>query len=259
MNKTLTVLLGSIFSISCLAATPSFTEESFCSDRTSKSFIKELAADDANLLSFRNHGGLLNGGVCWWHSRFQRNALYLTIFKPELQKPSIEEAKVIIKKIRHAKNVVTIPGYANFKDFSIDFANQIQRELEKWQKGDGIIRFAWIDGLRGKSRVEAEKLKSIMDKMFDEIDKDNLIEYNKLQIAGIDSHAWLVVGMEKLDDGYNLKILDSNFNNELQTYRYRIGDRDFNYHGYFKFVPYLEKTRELHKIERTIKKYCESK
>jgi hypothetical protein len=47
MNKAVIAIIGSIFSISCLATSPSFTEETYCSDRNSKSFIKELATDEA--------------------------------------------------------------------------------------------------------------------------------------------------------------------------------------------------------------------
>ncbi|MGZ3790131.1 MAG: hypothetical protein ACXVLQ_16480 [Bacteriovorax sp.] len=237
---------------------PSFSEERFCQDRKDESFVKDLTMDGSNLMSFTNRGGIANGGVCWWHSRFQRNALYLTIYKPELSKPSKEEARELVKQIRNAKNVVVIPGYRNFSEFSYENRDLIQKELEKWQKGDGVIRFAWVDGLEGSAKVTSQKMKELMDQIYEEVEIKKNIAFNKLQIPGIESHAWLVVHMEKVLGGYNLEIIDSNVASETEIYRYREGDTSINYHGYFHFTPYLERTKEMEKINEVIAKYCSS-
>lgn len=256
MKVTFFVLLALAHSFQALAQNPSYTEESFCSDRKDEKFVKDLTMDSSNLMSFWNHGGLANSGVCWWHSRFQRNALYLTIYKPNLPRPSDSEARELVKQIRDAKDIVVIPGFKNFSEFTRVHEAQIQRELEKWQKGDGVIRFAWVKGLSGKPSVEAEKLKATMDEMYEYVEVNKNIAYNKLQIPGIDAHAWLVVHMEKVDGGYNLEVLDSNFPSETEIYRYREGDTSFNYHGAFKFTPYLERTHEMDKIKSVIAKRC---
>ena len=256
MFKTLGLIAFSLISASSMAARPSTNEAKFCQDRSTQEFAKELTRNSSNLMAFRNHGGLANGGVCWWHSRFQRNALYLTIFKPELAKPTEDEARDIIKQIRAAKNIVTIPGYSNFREFTYDFEALVQRELEKWQKGDGFIRMAWTKGLAGKSEVEADKLKANMDAIYEEVELKKNIAYNKLQIPGIDAHAWLVVKMIKRENGYDLTVLDSNFPNMTETYNYREGDTYLNYHGIFKFVPYLERTNEMEQINNVINKFC---
>lgn len=250
------LLLCLLFCSSLQAVTPSFNQESFCSDRQDESFLKTLIEDESSQMVLRNQGGIFNGGVCWWHSRFQRNAIYLTIFRPDQPRPTKREALEIIRKIRFAHEVIEIPGFINFREFALEYAYDIQLELEKWQKFEGFFKFAWIEGLRGKSKVKAQKLKKLMDKIYDEVENDNSIAYNKLQIPGITAHAWLVVNMEKLEDGYILKILDSNFPNEIQSYRYHIGDTQFNYHGYFRFVPYLAKQRELKKLKRIISTFC---
>ena len=139
MKTTLLSIVMLAFSSVALGQAPSYSDESFCRDRQDRDFVKDLTMDSSNLMTMRNHGGILNSGVCWWHSRFQRNALYLTIYKPALDKPDQNEVVRIIKKIRAAREVVTIPGYRNFAEFSYDNEALIQRELEKWQKGDGII------------------------------------------------------------------------------------------------------------------------
>ena len=61
------------------------------------------SSETTNLMSFKNQGGLFNGGVCWWHSRFQRNIFYLSIFRPDLNKPlkseTIDGFLVLLKDI----------------------------------------------------------------------------------------------------------------------------------------------------------------
>lgn len=257
MKATLLALIALSCSFQALAQGPSLSEESFCADRKDVSFVKDLTMSSSNLMPFTNHGGIANGGVCWWHSRFQRNALYLTIYKPKLDKPTQDEARELIKKIRAATDVVIIPGYRNFSEFANDNQALIQRELEKWQKGDGIIRFAWVKGLSGESEVAPDKMKELMDQIYEEVEVNKNIAYNKLQIPGIDSHAWLVVHMEKVSGGYNLEILDSNVASTTEIYRYREGDTSINYHGYFHFTPYLEQTKEMSKIKTAILKKCD--
>lgn len=243
-------------SFQAFAQAPSMDRESFCRDREDKNFVKDLTLDSKNLMGLTNQGGIGGGGVCWWHSRFQRNALYLTMFKPNLPRPSTEEAKDLIKQIREANNVVIIPGYSNFNQFSFDFRNLIQRELNKWQKGDGVLRFAWMKGLAGEAVTESEKLKQLMDQIYEEVEVKNNIAYNKLQIPGIVAHAWLVVKMEKVSNGYNLEVLDSNFPSQTETYRYHEGDTSLTYQGYYKFSPYLEQTKEMDKVNKTIADFC---
>ncbi|MDD4975831.1 MAG: hypothetical protein PHY93_15850 [Bacteriovorax sp.] len=257
MKVTFLALAALACSFQVLAQTPSLSEESFCADRVDKNFIKDLTMDSSNLMPFRNHGGIANGGVCWWHSRFQRNALYLTIYKPELARPTQDEARELIKKIRSATEVVVIPGYSNFSEFADNNKALIQRELEKWQKGDGILRFAWVKGLSGAAEVTPDKMKGLMDQIYEEVEVNKNIAYNKLQIPGIVAHAWLVVHMEKVSGGYNLEIIDSNFARTTEIYRYHEGDTSINYHGYFHFTPYLEQTNEMKKINKTILKKCD--
>ncbi len=43
-----------------------------------------------NRLVFDGSGGIRNGGLCWWHSRLTRSATYLTVYQPDLPKPTEE-------------------------------------------------------------------------------------------------------------------------------------------------------------------------
>lgn len=238
------------------ALTPSQSVEQFCADRTSVSFSKNLTKNSNNLMAFQNHGGLANGGVCWWHSRFQRNALYLTIFKPAEARPTKPEAEKLIDQIRSGKEIVEINGFRNFYEFSSVHAREIQRELEKWQKGDGIVKFNWAIGLSGDNVVSAENMKEKMDELFQYVEVEGNIAYQKLQIKGITAHAWLVVNMKETSKGYDLEVLDSNFPSRTSIYSYKEGQTSFNHYAYGQFTPYLERKNELEKVNMTILKKC---
>jgi len=257
MKLTFLALSVIIFSFQAIAQSPSMSEQRFCADRLDKNFVKKLAMDSDNLMPFTSKGGFGNQGVCWWHARFVRNALYLTIFKPRLPRPTEEEAVQLVKKIRAATEVVVIPGYRNFSDFSSDNEEIIQKELNKWQRGDSFLRFAWIDGLSGSSSVTPLKMKELMDQIYQEVEVNKNIGFNKLQIKGIAAHSWLVVNMKKVPGGYELGVVDSYISGEYETYYYREGETEISHkHGSFSFTPYLERSDELLNIYNTISDKC---
>lgn len=247
-----------LISFSVSAFVPSQSKEEFCADRKDKSFVKSLAQHSGNLMSFRNHGGIVNGGVCWWHSRFQRNALYLTYYNPSLPKPDRKTAIALIRDIRNQDGLTEIPGFNNFEEFSIAFEKEIQDELERWQRFESL-RFTWIRGLRGASSVSAEWLKELMDNLYEEVVTNNNIAFQKLQMKGVTAHAWLVVNMAKSADGYELEVVDSNFPNQTTHYQYRIGDNHLQYPYIGQFVPYLENVNEMNWINETIQEECTPK
>jgi hypothetical protein len=241
--------------------TPSQTMQQFCSDRNSPDFVKDLTNNPRNLMGFENSGGIANGGVCWWHSRFQRNALYLTIFHPEEYRPTQSRVLKIIKKIRSGDEVVEIPGFSNFNDFSATYKHEIQKELNKWQKNDGVTKFNWVVGLSGESVSTPKKMKEMMDELYQYVEVEGNIAYQKLQIKGIIAHAWLVVKMKPYykdgyRDGYDLKIIESNYPSITMTYQYREGQTSFIYSHFGSFTPYLERKSELSKMKGVIAKRC---
>jgi hypothetical protein len=251
MNTLLTLLM--LFSVSQAFA----NKEQFCADRTQPKFVKELTLDASNLMSFKNHGGILNGGVCWWHSRFQRAALYLTHYNPSAPKPDQATARQIIRTLRNANDVVEISGFNNFLEFSTQFEKEIQTELEAWQRFESL-RFTWIRGLRGSIRVSAEWMQELMDNLFEETEVSGNISFQKLQMKGLTAHAWLVVNMKKFDNGYDLEVIDSNYQNMTKFYQYRRGDTHLLYKEKSPFTPYLEHTFEMERINSAIKEACQS-
>jgi hypothetical protein len=205
-------------------------------------------------LSFSNQGGLFGGGVCWWHSRFTRNAAYIVRFRPDLTAPSETEAKRIIKDIRSAKKIIEVPGFANLYDFSRSYDDLILKELEAWQRKDGFVNQQWVAGLSGSSTNKPEALAEKMDELFVRVQSGEVV-YQKLQMPGVVAHAWLVVGMTQIEDGYRLLVLDSNTYSP-DTYTFRKGMTYLNYHGFSHFVPYTGKTKEEAKLKRIVAKDC---
>ncbi len=218
--------------------------------------IQDFSLDPQNLMAFKNDGGLFNGGVCWWHSRFQRNIFYLSIFKPNLPKLSSDKIKILINKIRLGNEVVIIPGHESFYDFSNENHQLIQNELSKWQIYDGVFLGKWIDGLRGSSFISSEELVKKMEQLFVYVHIMKKIAYEKLQIKGITSHAWLITNIKRNKNGFNIGYLDSNYPNACLNYTYQIGDTSFFLKNYGNFVPYLEFTREESKLSSVAKAFC---
>lgn len=239
-----------------MAATLPSTKGEFCARFADLSVMQDYSNDTVNLMAFKNQGGLFNGGVCWWHSRFQRNILYLGLFRPDLPRPKTSEVKALIKEIRSGEKMVTIPGFNNFSEFSEAYQKEILAELESWQLYDGVVLGSWIDGLKGDTKVKPEVLKSMMDKVYSYVEVDKKIAYQKLQIKGITSHAWLITDMKKADNGYEIGLLDSNNPRQCESYSYKFGEDSFFEKGYGNFVPYLEFTREEQRLTSVARTYC---
>jgi hypothetical protein len=247
-------ILTFIISTSVFALPTSKNE--FCTRLQNKSTIKEQSLNVDNLVAFKNDGGLFDGGVCWWHSRFQRNTLYLVKINPNGNKPTLSEAKELIKRIRSSNEVLTLNGFSSFNEFTKSYQKEIQKELNAWQLYDGIVLGGWIDGIKGDTKIPASELQNKMDELFSYVEVQKKIAYQKLQIKGITSHAWLVTDIKATGSGYDVGFIDSNDPMRLNLYRYKFGDESFNISGYGNFVPYLEFKREEDKLNQVAQNFC---
>ena len=245
-----------IFSTTVLATRLPTSKAEFCERYQDDTRLLSYATDFLNLTTNKNKGGIFKNGVCWWHSRFQRNIFYLTIFRPDLEKPSHSEAIKLIKKIRAGKSIVTIPGFSHNIFFAEAYKDEIQKELNTWQLYDGILLSKWVSGLTGKTKVKASALEKIMKKLYQYVEVDKKIAYQKLQIKGWDSHAWLVIAMTPTSDGYDIGYIDSNRPFESLNYSYKFGDTSLIHRTFGNFVPYLEYTREESRISSIGKTFC---
>jgi hypothetical protein len=222
-------------------------------------YVRALAADppgglpNPNLLAFTNGGGLLGKGVCWWHSRFTRAALYLAYFEPDSPRPARREVRDIIATLMDARGVVAIPGYASLREFSEANRGEIQKLLERRQLQDGVLRFAWVDGLTGSPSVESRRLEDLMDRIHAETLEG--LAYVKLQIRGLDAHSLVFTEMEPLrGGGYRCSYLDSNWPGE-RIWEYRAGLDPVSAATGIPGVPYLQRTRELRRMKLIIERF----
>ena len=233
----------------------SFSKAEYCQNIKNPFYFQTIASERDNRLSFINEGGAFDIGVCWWHSRFSRSALYLTIFRPELPRPNERKAKELIRQIKERKQIVMIPGYHSLYDFSDDWQQLIQNSLESWQISNTLI-FKWIAGLTGITENTPENMKERMDQLYQLVRRGEVV-YQKLQLPGISAHAWLVIGMQPIAEGYKLSVVDSNYSS-VKTLYYINGDVGIYhapYGGYF--VPYVEEQSELEKIKKVSQKFCQ--
>jgi hypothetical protein len=243
----------------------------FCQQRTAEALPTTLASlmkDPAMRLAFENEGGLFDGGVCWWHSRFQRAVWYLADFAPERPAPTRKQASVLIRKLISRRHVVVIPGYSDFRSFSRDFQPEIQKALNRWQIRDAVINQAYLRGLAGKTQFhEPKRLQARMDKIFRRYTRAKAkgdVLWLMLQMHGIDSHASLLQSMEALPGGgYRLSLVDSNFPDELVPYTYQPGDLELSpqvtlLFGY-ESSPYVGFSRDLNRIHRALVRACPAK
>jgi hypothetical protein len=235
-------------------AKPSYSKREFCTRARDYGNFQSLILDAENRLSFVNAGGLGGKGVCWWHSHLTQRQIYLTVFRPELPKPSKEQVRDIFDGYFRTDRVVEIPGYANFYDFSNDWREFLQKKLNEWQILDALT-FGWVDGLTGGTHIAPKRFKADMDALFAEVSGKKRIIWQKLQFPGIASHAWLVVGMAKEANGYALSVVDSNYG-YVRTHHYREGDDSLHVEGYPAFAPYTEFLGDFDRFRRAHIIYC---
>jgi hypothetical protein len=241
------------------------SKRAFC--RRNEFDIAQLAVDGDHSISFPNPGGVFGGGVCWWHSRLQRSALYLANFRPELPKPSVEEAKRLISQLTSMNRVVEIPGYSNLLMFSMDFSKEMTAELSKWQITDGLKVEPIVNGLSGDTEEPTQRLQNRIENINDRLLRKKAVLWAKLQMPGIAAHAWLITNIEPIREpsltnpfkiaGYRLTVLDSNEPTMAFTRDFRYGDTKMTT-VYFNdgFVPYVDYDSDLAKIEDSLRAYC---
>ena len=250
MNKTLLFLTISLLSLNLFAS-------DFCT--RNQSDFKTLLSAESSRIAFRNNGGLLGGGVCWWHNRLQRSSAYLVQFRPESNRPTAPELSLILNSLRSMNKTVIIGGYSDFQTFSHDYKNDIQAMLESWQKADGFFNFAWMRGISGRSELEPKAMRAQMDKVYDFYKSTQTPLWIMAQIKGITSHSLLITHMVQTGSGYSLNVIDSNHPLETITIDYHDGDRNLQADGEdYTFVPYVGFQNDFVKISAALKTTCSS-
>lgn len=218
--------------------------------------IQALFCQTENRLGFDNQGGLFgfNTGLCWWISKFHRNAIYKTYYKENEPKPSPKEVKEIFNAIVRNKGPVKIPGYKNLNEFTSDpyVKFLLIKKMQHYMEYETFLKFEWIKGLKGskgkinqdinngqgtsvtyeqifnyrnkdehskKGKKIIEKQRMEVSKVFEAVNKEDELSYIMLQYPGAPAHAAIVFDAKKEMDKngeeiYILKVQDSNYQNE---------------------------------------------
>lgn len=224
--------------------------------RVSEGVIPYLESSESRI-SFKNRGGLFNGGVCWWHSRLQRSSAYLADFKPDLPKPTQTQVEQIIRQLKSMSKIVVIPGFADFASFTKAYEAEVQNVLEIWQREDGFFNQQWIRGISGKYELPPEEMKVRMDTLHDQFLKSPHPVWVMAQIKGIESHSFLILSMNPVANGYELEVIDSNVPSQRKMFTYQLGDRFLQHpKDKYSFVPYLGFQKDFELIEASVEKQC---
>lgn len=237
---------------------PSLFADDFCA-RT-QTDIKENLSQKSSRIAFKNGGGLINGGVCWWHNRLQRSSAYLVQFRPEENKPTTPELLKIYSSLRLMNQVVIIPGYSDFESFSTDHKAGLQDLLNDWQKRDGFFNFEWMRGISGRSSLPAGDMKLRMDDVYKHYKNSPSPLWIMAQIKGLTSHSLLVLTMTYRESGYDMTVIDSNHPQDLVNIEYYHGDTFLHAKGEkYNFVPYAGFQNDFKNIQAALKKTCGDK
>lgn len=243
-----------------LLASSSGFAASLCQTKWSD-FQTKLASVD-NRLAFVNQPGPMKIGMCWWHSRMQRNANFLLEFRPLTQASGANDAWQIIKNLSRTDVVQVVPGYSNLAAFSMRYASEMNESMGQWQMSDSFLKFGWASGL-GSGEADAGTLSQEMDALYEDVMIKRNVTYQMLKMPGFEAHAWLVLNMKKLagNQGYQLTVLDSNSRN-LQTYTYTRDMTKFTYRidGWpqsgMDFVPHTQRDADFSDYQSALNQAC---
>lgn len=248
------LILLSLFISSTLFA----QSRTFC--ERNRSDILSLMEETSARIAFRNTGGIGNGGVCWWHSRLQRSSFFLARYAPAAAKPDRKKVAEILSGLRNMEKVITIPGYENFQTFSRAHSTEIQKLLNDWQVFDGLYNFQWIRGISGRAALPPKEMEERMNAVYESFRQSPAAMWVMAQMEGITSHSFLIHHMEKVNGGYDLRMIDSNHPLELVNVRYTSGDQFLKTDkGSRPFVPYVGFQEDFRKITKGLVGHCRNK
>lgn len=231
------------------------SRQQFCSQKLQPGYFNQLAYEPQHHMAFGNTGGIHNKGVCWWHALYQRAALYLTVYRPELPRPTYEQARVLVRRIAVGEQIVEIPGYSNFYQFSKAWQPFIQDMLEEWQMVDGFLKFAWIEGLKGNHIIPPTDLAKEMELIYNATQNESDIQWIMLQIQGISSHGVLSVEVIRHPAGAQMEVMDNNFVGQIKAFIYLKGAGTLQT-LYGNVAPYLGRQKDLRKFKKAADSYC---
>ncbi len=217
--------------------------------------IQRMTALDG--MGFKNDGGIFDGGTCWWHARFERSAIYLATFRPDLPEPTPNEVVELVNRIAHIQPVV-IPGFSTLREFTTRNQRIVQRELNQWQLRDSARA---VNSLFVSHQMRGKKLWKRMNFIYNRFLSTHASTFLYLNSKGVGLHGVLLQNMRRTGDGYELTINDNNSPGRFRTIKYSKGDRSLRVmvdgkDKYGETIPYLGFENERKRIEEKFSKMC---
>lgn len=244
-------------SISLLFSLSGFAQE-YCS--RNQSDILAALNNPSQRIAFKNAGGLFDGGVCWWHARLQRSAVYLAKFEPSRPKPSAALVNSILMGLRSMEKTVVIPGYSDFYTFTKENQAATQKMLDGWQTYDGVFNQEWRRGISGRTSLPADELEKQMQAVFTAYKDSPVPVWVMAQMKGITSHSFLIVDMVQQGSGFDLKVIDSNAPGKTRQIAYKYGQTSLVLVGTTTpFILYVGFQNDFRLISAAIKASCRTK
>jgi hypothetical protein len=240
-------------------------KQGYCSN-TKQDFIN-LALSGEAALSNPNPGGLFGFGACWWHSRFQRAVIYLSVLQPDEAKPSPKEAIEIIQQFIEMNHVVKIPGYSNASSFLKEYEDEVKNAIEEWQRREFPQTLSHgISSDWNRWNTSPNAVQQRMDALFHDVHDDKKIEFALLVPTGseaihhpFDLHAYLITRMFRESDPasqYYGTVIDSN-KTDGWSFWYKFGSDHITSQGTYRDLIATEDFQyELDLISQAHQKYC---
>ena len=268
-------VFGIVLSLWAHKVSAETSKDKFCREHSSLKNIETRMRDYRNMVGVGNDSGFLgmNTGVCWWHSRFQRNSSYLVQMAPDQPAPTKKQAKELIKKIVSGKEVVVIPGHTDFRMFTHTYRKEVIGALRGWINRDFIIKQDWTKIFKGDAILSVGDFQNHMGNLHQEFIENDGIMLIILNIDGPIKHSWLVTNFQKNENGWDLSIVDSesalyvfdifiskDASSMLPSYKFE-KNKEFlrssaariaNYTG----VGYVHQQPELKRLKKVLSDYC---
>jgi len=240
------------------------------------------------VLSFKNPPGPINEGMCWLHTKMQRNFTYLANFRPDLPRPeNKEDIEKIIDQIIAGEKVTEIPGFENLNQFSFKY----EKELTS-----AITRMGWkcVSNVSDcPARIEdsydpkASDIQQTIEQLYRRrIDQGSDLTMIRARMVAdkttrfltkpFSSHSFLITDIKQVRAterkpneimpeiiGYELAVIDPNFPQALQFIDYRFGDTNLETGDGIKypttnFIPYIheEYDKDILPMKDSVQEYC---
>lgn len=220
--RSISFILTSLFCLASLQSAAEALSTKQDNPFASKS-VCEMQAEDflakaglsGNLTQPFNIDGPLNTGMCWWHSKLQRAAIYLAVFdRPNEPRPTSEEAKQIFRDLTQLTKVISIPGFRDWYHFTDVFRLEFYEVLGDWEISE-TLRLEFVKGLRALKPTDTFELQKISR----EVNEYKRVTFVLLKMPWLEAHSWLVTSYNGTAKNFEISFLDSKWPSGVQSFK----------------------------------------